>query len=163
MLVHVASGILGNWKRKSNMADINIERIIEEIKQEIKDKGITEDLEQTFDFPTDEFTIPVLNITELEQELRSASNNHYIDPVRPLGNSFKGKIKRLIRKCLLFYIKPIVEDINLYNSNTIYILTQFYSYIHSQETYKKRMDRILERLLYENSELQKQLNEIKSK
>ena len=106
------------------------------------------------------FSAPVLNMQEMLGDLQSASENYFVDPARPLGGGLKGKIKKIIRKCVLFYVKPITEDQNLYNINVLDTLKQMYAYVQAQETYKRRMDRMMERLLQENEELRKQNKEI---
>jgi|GEM_PF-2008866 len=143
------------------MTKINIEEIMEEIRQEIRDKGISGDLLDFSDPSLGGFTVPLFNPQEMLMDLQAVHGNYYVDPVRPLGDGLKGKIKKALRKSVLFYIKPMVEDQNLYNINVLDTLKQMYAYVCAQETYKKRMDRMLERILKENEELREQIEQLK--
>lgn len=143
------------------MEEINVEKIMEEIRQEIKDKGMLEELLSFSDVSFSGYTIPVLNLQQLQGDMQAANENYFVDPVRPLEGGLKGKIKKIIRKCILFYIRPIVEDQNLYNINMLDCMKQFYAYIRAEETYKQRQDRMMARLLHENEELRKQIEALK--
>lgn len=143
------------------MAKINIEEIMEEIRQEIKNKGISEDLLEFSDPSLAGLSVPIFCKQEMMADLQAVNESYYVDPVRPLGSGVKGAIKKILRRCMLFYVKPMVEEQNLYNINVMDTLKQMYAYVCTQETYKKRMDRMLERLLKENEELREQMERLK--
>lgn len=145
------------------MAEINIEEIMEEIRNEIKEKGINEELIAFSEASLPEFITPVWSKQKLQGDLQAASENYFVDPARKLTNDWKGLIKKLIRRVTQIYVRPLVEDQNLFNINTLDCMKQFYAYIDVEETYKRRQDRMMERLLHENKELQQQIEELRAK
>lgn len=143
------------------MTKINIEEIMEEIRREIKTKGVSEELPEFSDPSLAGFSVPLFNKQELLADLQAVNESYYVDPVRPLESGVRGAIKKTLRKCMLFYVKPMVEEQNLHNIDVMDTLKQIYAYICAQETYKKRTERMLERLLKENEELRKQVEQLK--
>ncbi|MSS10800.1 hypothetical protein FYJ38_19435 [Clostridium sp. WB02_MRS01] len=98
------------------MKQIDIKKIIEEIREEIKEKGYTKDL---LSF-SDSCIADGSNLEEIISLAYLTKSRSQIDeyPVWEQG-SFSSKIKtfikKTIRKSMKFYIVPIVEKQNLYN------------------------------------------------
>ena len=67
------------------MTEINVEKIMEEIRQEIREKGVEEILPEFSETTMGGFSAPVLNMQEMLGDLQSASENYFVDPARPLG------------------------------------------------------------------------------
>ncbi len=106
---------------------INIEEIMQGIRQEIKDKGLTSDMLSFEDVPYQKPGDAVSGCTMDSEEIRNAMvylNGHYnIQPYKPLGgNALFVFIKKVIRKLTKFYVEPIVFDQNDFNANTVRVL-----------------------------------------
>lgn len=129
--------------------DINIEEIMQEIRQEIADKHLTPDMLSFEDVP---YTRPdAMNGCGLDsEEARNAMvylNSHYnVQAYKPLaGNPLFVFVKKVIRKLTKFYVEPVVDDQNTFNANTVRMLNAL-----SQE---------VEALRKENAELRAALKE----
>jgi len=98
------------------MKEIDIKKIIEEIREEINEKGYTEDL---LSF-SDSCIADGSNVEEVISLAYLTKSRCQIDeyPVWEQG-SFSSKIKtfikKTIRKSMKFYIVPIIEKQNLFN------------------------------------------------
>lgn len=98
------------------MVKIDIEKIMDEIREEIQEKGYIEDLpsfKECCDSYYDE-------VEKLLDESYNTQNYAYIEeyPVWETGgfiNKFKAFIKKVIRKSIKFYIVPIIEKQNAFN------------------------------------------------
>ena len=86
------------------MRQVNVEEIMEEIKDEIKEKGYTDDMLSFSD-------IPLANV-DLAGQMKDAA---FIAWRRPVSQGVKGIIKRIIRKCVGFVIAPVTEDQTRFN------------------------------------------------
>lgn len=106
---------------------INIEKIMQDIRQEIKDKGLTSDMLSFEDVPYQKPGDAVSGCTMDSEEIRNAMvylNGHYnIQPYKPLGgNALFVFVKKVIRKLTKFYVEPIVFDQNDFNANVVRVL-----------------------------------------
>lgn len=96
---------------------INIEQIIEEIRQEIREKGYTEDdLSFMPGMSNGGGSESSANMIKLLQA--SGQLNWYQD----LGGGIRGLVKKTLRKLMLFFIVPLVDHQNLINSRMIALL-----------------------------------------
>lgn len=99
------------------MIKIDIEKIMDEIREEIQKKGYIEDL-PSFKECCDSYCD---GVEKLLDESYNAQNYAYIEeyPVWQTGgiiNKLKVFIKKVIRKFIKFYIVPIIEKQNAFNS-----------------------------------------------
>lgn len=115
---------------------INIEEIMQEIRQEIKEKHLTADMLSFEDVPYTKPGDAVHGYGLDSQEVKTAMvylNSHYnVQPYKPLaGNPVFVFIKKVIRKLAKFYIIPIVDEQNQFNENTVRMLNAI---CHTQQT-----------------------------
>ena len=115
--------------------EVNIEKIMSEIRDEIKEKGLTSDM-LSFD--------DVLNMgfhgasdydeRSISSALYSVNGSHTI-PVEPpiTGNPIAVFVKKLIRKLTRFYVRPARERQNDYNAHVARALNVIGRYIESIE------------------------------
>lgn len=106
---------------------VNIEEIMQAIRQEIKDKGLTSDMLSFEDVPYRKPGDAVNGCALDSEEIKNAMiylNGHYnIQPYKPLGgNALFVFVKKVIRKLTKFYVEPIVFDQNDYNANVARVL-----------------------------------------
>ena len=121
-------------------SDINVEVIMEEIRQKIKDKGIEvvefPDMNtlvlksigaESTSFNTDNFEVNMLKINK-EWNVNA---DQPITSHRKLIGGFIVFVKRLIRKCLRWYISPIADQIQQFNSSIVRTLNEIRKYVYS--------------------------------
>lgn len=129
------------------MESINVEKIMQEIREDIARKGYKEEDLSFQDIPIKEQgTMPIdeFNIDMLERTLHNANMNTGVDYYRPFeGNALKRFVKKLVRKIM----KPVVYHLFVsqesYNSNTIQTVNQMYLYIQKLEARITDLERMI--------------------
>lgn len=98
--------------------EINIEEIMSQIRQEIREKGLTPDMLSFEDVPFD-----AAANTDAGEALKFLAAHCYVEPYRRLtGNPCKVFIQKVIRKLTKFYVEPIAAAQNAVNANTVQVL-----------------------------------------
>ena len=98
---------------------INIEEIMAEIKQSIKDQGLTADMLSFEDVPYRKN----VQSGSASEALDYVSTHYYIQPYKELqGNPVKVFIKKVIRKLTKFYVEPVVFEQNDFNANAVTVM-----------------------------------------
>lgn len=110
----------------SEVEKINVQKIVEEIRKEIEEKGYTEDMLSFHEIPienellTDEF-----QMSEWKNNLKMANARCQINYYREIPQTgIKKFIKRVIRKLAGFLIIPIIEEQNDFNAYVVRCLNQ---------------------------------------
>jgi len=129
------------------MEEINIEKIMEEIRQEIQEKGYTNDM-LSFD-----------DITDFDEENKTLED--YFDILNsiwnvqayrelPGGNGLVSKlnvfIKKVLRKLIKFYIEPIVADQNEFNANCVRLLNMSNGHMNIKDKKIEMLEEEIEQL-----------------
>jgi len=125
------------------MQNIDVEKIMEEIRAEIKEKGYKPE-----DLDFSDIAVEVVKMNpeggynegELQGQL-AFLNSHYNNPIYfPLqGNSVKVFVQRVIRRALLFVIFPGFQFQTRFNVGTVRALNQVKHYMEEQQ---KEMDEL---------------------
>lgn len=129
------------------MQEINVEKIMEEIRAEIKEKGYKESDLSFNDIPVREQKNELQEEfdTDMLKNLLHAANTHtrvdYYKPITDTG--LKGIIKKAIRKILKPLILPLCMDQESYNSMSVQTLNQLYLYIQMQDQRITELERII--------------------
>jgi hypothetical protein len=98
---------------------INIEEIMAEIKQSIKEQGLTADMLSFEDVPYRKNA----QSGSASEALDYVSTHYYIQPYKELqGNPVKVFIKKVIRKLTKFYVEPVVFEQNDFNANAVTVM-----------------------------------------
>ena len=98
---------------------INIEEIMAEIKQKIKEQGLTADMLSFEDVPYKKNA----QSGSASEALDYVSTHYYIQPYKELqGNPVKVFIKKVIRKLTKFYVEPVVFEQNDFNANAVTVM-----------------------------------------
>jgi len=98
---------------------INIEEIMAEIKQSIKEQGLTVDMLSFEDVPYKKNA----QSGSASEALDYVSTHYYIQPYKELrGNPVKVFIKKVIRKLTKFYVEPVVFEQNDFNANAVTVM-----------------------------------------
>ena len=139
---------------------INIEEIMAEIKQSIKDQGLTADMLSFEDVPYRKNA----QSGSASEALDYISTHYYIQPYKELkGNPVKVFIKKVLRKLVKFYVEPVVFEQNDINANAVTVmksLTESGSAdlggrVETLELANKELLIRLDRLERENAELRR--------
>lgn len=107
--------------------NVNIEEIMQGIRKEIKEKGLSADMLSFEDVPYQKPDSAVNGCAADSEEVKNSLvylNGHYnVQPYKPLGgNALFVFIKKVLRKLMKFYIEPIVNDQNQFNANVVRVL-----------------------------------------
>lgn len=113
--------------------EINIESVMDEIRAEIKEKGYTPDM-LSFKEAVNASSASLIDSDSFSNDLSEAViyiNDCYIIPesVPVSGNVFVRFIKKIIRKFLRFYVKPIVMSQNEFNALCVRAFNDINGYI----------------------------------
>lgn len=132
---------------------IDVKKIMEKIQVDIIEKGYSEDLP---DFADEYFLVPPINrgefeAKELQLELQNLKGLWEVQCHRQLsGDGVVGKmkvfIKRVIRKSVKFYVKPIVEEQNMFNARVAKMFDIMNLYIEKAQKENEELKRRIEQL-----------------
>ncbi len=134
--------------------DIDVEAIMEQIRENIKERGYDKIPLSFEDIPMSQ---PVVagdvdyDGMILKQELQYLNNNWNNNwNVAISGGGLRAKFKKVVRKITRFIIAPIVAFQNEYNASNVRAMQQLAAYIKITEEYRARVD-----------ELERQIAELK--
>lgn len=130
--------------------EFNIEEVMDDIRKEIKEKGLTSDMLSFSDVASvsvaDESSFSKAG---LDNCLANLSDSYVITESRHIsGNPIVVFIKKVIRKLTRFYIKPIVEaqtEFNAYTVQTANMLSR-YVYDNLEKPSEKQLEEKIELL-----------------
>lgn len=126
--------------------EINIESVMDEIRAEIKEKGYKSDM---LSFSEVVSITPVSTATPSLEDLHGAivylNDSYYIlESIPVTGNIFVRFIKKILRKLLRFYVKPIVMSQNDFNALCVRAFNDLNAYV--EEASKTNMSEIENKL-----------------
>ena len=135
--------------------NINIEEMMDEIRQNSKDRGYDK---EPVSFEEIEIHSSILKIgtgydsDEFMDELEFLDSNCTTSFHVPIagGNPFSVFIKKVIRKMTRFIVAPLVDSQNAYNVSNVKCMNQISEFISEMEQYKTRIE-----------QLEKELKELK--
>ena len=142
---------------------INIEEIMAEIKQKIKEQGLTADMLSFEDVPYKKNA----QSGSASEALDYISTHYYIQPYKELqGNGIKVFFKKVLRKLMKFYVEPVVFEQNDFNANAVTVIksltenksADMSSKVEAMELAHKELMIRLDKLECENAELRSRLN-----
>lgn len=94
------------------MERVNVEEIMEEIRAEIKKKGLTDDMLSFNQASPDTYSFGKMK------------EKAFIAWHRPVSRGIKGIIKKIFRKCLAFLVAPMAEDQTRFNYEVVSALDE---------------------------------------
>lgn len=159
--------------------EINIEAIMAQIRQNIKEQGLTSDMLSFEDVPFRSATdVSGASLEAAGEAMRYLNAHYYIQPYKNLsGNPIKVFFKKVIRKLVKFYVEPVVFEQNDVNANTVKALNCLVNAAADSENLEKDeniADRVeivelsqkeiilrLEKLEQENAALREELGKVR--
>lgn len=153
-------------RREWTMQNIDVEKIMEEIRQDIAEKGYKEEDLDFTDIAVDAGRTGCGSEFD-ENELAGQAaylNSHYNNPIYfPLkGNPVKVFFQKAVRRMLLFVIFPGFQFQNKFNVATVRCMNQFKHYVDENEALAKQVkaqQEELEECKKQLAALQKEMND----
>ncbi len=127
------------------MREINIEKIMEEIRAEIKDKYGDEAISFA-SVKKEEFSESVFDLEGFRQVLHQANMSYEMNYYFPLPGGIKGFVKRTVRKFGAFLGLPLTQAQTDYNARTVRMFNELNNYIDYQDAKTKELERLIENL-----------------
>jgi len=129
------------------MNSINIEEIMEEIREKIKNREYGNEPLSFEEIEMSEYAdqnINGYNQEEFQRDLDFLNRNRGIPVNVPIlaADPISSFIKKAIRKLTRFIIYPIVEFQNAYNASLLRCMHQVNEYIKELELYKEKIDKM---------------------
>lgn len=123
------------------MSELNVEKIMEEIRNEIKEKGYTNDILSFNDIIADDAGVDAgqFEREKFNEELFTLNLIWNIDPNRVIErrSGLKGKcvtlFKKFVRKCIRFYLSLIVMEQNTFNATAVRLFNMLNQYMDENE------------------------------
>ena len=131
------------------MEPIDIESIMSEIRAEIREAGYTNEMLSFDDVALDEagFQFDAFDLEEFHKQIYDLNNQWKIQTYRNLNsNAVVSFVKKVIRKCIRFYVDPIVEDQNRLNANLVRTMNLMNCYISEQNATIATLKNTIQRL-----------------
>lgn len=123
---------------ETNAPEIDVEEIMNEIRADIRARRLDGTLVPFDDVPNPAGRMQVLPPGSFDEDRLTSFvnvlNGNYITPLdRPLGMGKKTFFKRVMRKLIRFYLKPVVDDQNAFNATTVNAINQLYTFAEEQQ------------------------------
>lgn len=127
--------------------EILVKQAEKEILQEIAAKGY-KDTTMDFDkIPVVRINVSKFNKDSLETNLQYLEQHYIVDADKiVMSTRVKILMKRFLRKVVGAYIKPLVQDQNLYNTNVSEGMDMMYAYILENEKKMRCMEAVIKEL-----------------
>lgn len=127
------------------MQEINVEEIMKEIREDIKNKGYTADMLSFNDVAVPNEEGYTYNYDELCRLVYQVNQCCSVSWARELpGNPIVVFIKKVIRLLVTFLIAPMSDEQNAFNGNTTRVINQLMGYIDAQNNKIESMEKNIE-------------------
>lgn len=138
-----------------------------EIRQKIKDEGLTSSMLSFEDIPMDKPSSEMdtdYNPYILKQSAELLCSQNQITPNKPIeGNPIVRLIKKVIRKLTQFYVMPIVMEQNILNFHNANAVSQLYCFARETEKLSEKISELENQHLLDEkriAELESRLNRL---
>lgn len=146
------------------MDELNVEKIMEEIRSEIKEKGFTNDILSFNDIISDDMGIngEKFDRVHFNEELFNINMLWNVNPNREIEKKpgLKGKcvtlFKKFIRKCIRFYLSAIVMEQDTFNATSVRLFNMLNLYMEENSKLSDEVSRLKE----EQEMLEKRVNQL---
>lgn len=150
-----------------NKSNVDIDKIMSEIRQKIKDEGLTSSMLSFEDIPMDKPSSEMdtdYNPYILKQSAELLCSQNQITPNKPIeGNPIVRLIKKVIRKLTQFYVMPIVMEQNILNFHNANAVSQLYCFARETEKLSEKISELENRHIMDEkriTDLESRLREL---
>jgi hypothetical protein len=147
---------------------VNVEKIMEEIRREIKEKGLSNDLLSFEDIPVPDkisTLTDAIGVFDRQNFLNSnkvLNNSYRVSLWQPLyGNRLKLFIKKILRQLIRPITQPVIEEQTAFNSAVMRNLNEIRNYILNDDDGVRSGDQRYIELLKRLEKLEKENSELK--
>lgn len=128
-----------------------IEDIMQEIRREIKEKGLTSDMLSFEDVPykkAEDMSAETGNLSkDAEISLRYINSRYSIQPYKELGgNLITVFIKKVIRKLTKFYVEPVVFEQNEFNGHAVKVINALNNSVGGENDSAAKLEEMMEKI-----------------
>lgn len=149
------------------MGELNVEKIMEEIRNEIKEKGYTNDMLSFNDIRPDSPEVEAARFEkpQFDEELFHINTLWNVNPNREIVKKpgLKGKcatlFKKLVRKCIRFYLTDIVQDQVNFNAISVRLFNMLNLYMEENMKLSEEVNQLKD----EQEILKNQLYQLRNK
>lgn len=146
------------------MADLNVEKIMEEIRNEIAEKGYKNEMLSFSDITADDMEVNAEKFERVRfnEELYNLNTLWNVNPNREIERKpgLKGKcitaFKKLIRKCIRFYLSSIVWEQDTFNATSVRLFNLLNLYMEENAKLSEEVNRLKD----EQAVLEKRMNQL---
>ncbi len=128
---------------------VDIEKIMKEIREEIKEKGLDKEI-LSFETSRPDKCGKVYECFDndfFEDNVENMNHACLLSPNKPLeGNPIAVLIKKTVRKFTRFYIAPILNDQTQFNVSTTKAVNSIKYYIQEEKRDKQRIEELIKRV-----------------
>lgn len=146
-------------QQKTSQQPIDIQKIMEEIRAEIKEKGYTADMLSFSDVPLPAAAGETNSETNADAALQAVERMRALSFIawrRPVNTGIKGIVKRVLYKLSGFIAAPMSEDQTAFNGAAVSAMEQYHAVLDAQQQELARQKAAIE-------SLQKQLSHLERK
>ena len=138
------------------MKEINVEEIMAEIRQEIKEKGYTPDILSFRDENASFVTVHEFSSKDFMNTVGHLEMTKYVPWKQDnIGSGAKGMVKKAVRKVIGPIIAPVSDKQNVYNNQVTDAFGQLLGFIEMQSKAIEELERKVEALQEDMKKLEK--------
>ncbi|MDE7310210.1 MAG: hypothetical protein K2N87_01070 [Eubacterium sp.] len=144
--------------QNASQQPVNIEKIMEEIRAEIMEKGYTADMLSFADVPlpaAEDEPDSAAAGEAVSQAVSRMQGLSFIAWRRPVNAGIKGIVKRILYKLSGFIAAPMSEDQTAFNGATVSAMEQLFAVLKAQQQEIEQQKASIERLQKHLSNLEK--------
>lgn len=146
------------------METINVEKIMQEIREDIKNKGYTDDMLSFCDIQIQETMAEEYNQSEYRSALHNMGVYSYVPWYRDLSKSkIKRVVQKVVRKVSAFLIAPISEQQSDFNYEATKAFGQIAGYIEQSENQMEANKKMIELLEEKIEKLEAEIKILREK
>lgn len=136
------------FQMENNRNEIDIKSIMSQIKQDIKDKGLSADMLSFEDIPFKKASdVYGTSLDSAEEAMCCLNSHYYVQPYKNLsGNPVKVFVRKVIRKLVKFYVEPVVFEQNNLNANTVKVLNYLVESASENENNKTDVQKLSQQI-----------------
>ena len=129
--------------------NINVEKIMQEIKAEIIKKGYTNDMLSFNDIVVDTSNMNTTKFDKIafNEEIYSVNHSWNVQAYRVIsGSAVAVFVKKVIRKMVYFFVEPIVLEQDGFNASVVRLMNQLNVYVDETKAENEELKKTIEEL-----------------
>lgn len=146
------------------MEVINVEKIMDEIRKDIQERGYANDMLSFEDVKNSDIGGCCFNRNEYHDIITRLNHCYFVPWYREIGQTgVKAIVKKTIRKIVTFLIAPMSDEQNRFNADVTKAFNQQLGYIEEQDDILKKNRADIQLLEEKIENLQKEMEDLRGK